>query len=149
MSKELKVVNTILIHAPLQKVWAAMTESEYTRKYMFNCSVETDWKVGSPVVWKMLHEGQEIIPVKGSVHAIDPGHSLTYTVIDPNVGMEDIPENYLYVTYELSEEGGATRLTVTQGGYEHASNGAARYQEAVDAGGWDSILAVIKELLEK
>lgn len=149
MSKELKVVSTILIQAPIQKVWEAMTESEYTRKYMFNCSVETDWKPGSPVVWKMQHEGQEFIPVTGTLLAIDPGHSLTYTVIDPNVGMEDIPANYLHVTYELSEEGGATRLTVTQDGYERAANGEKRYQEAVDAGGWDSILAVIKELLEK
>jgi len=133
----------------MSKVWEALTEPAWTKKYMFNCEVETDWKAGSPVVWKMQHEGQEFIPVKGTLLAIDTGHSLTYTVIDPNVGMEDIPSNYLHVTYALSEEAGATRLIVTQDGYERAANGEKRYQEAVEAGGWDSILVAIKGLMEQ
>ena len=149
MAKEMKVENTVQINAPRAKVWEALTESFWTKKYMFNCSVESDWKKGSPVVWKMEHEGKVIIPVKGSVEDIIPGQLLKYSVIDPSMGIPDIPENYLHVTYALSEVNGQTELKVTQDGYEHAAKGEERYQEAVKAGGWDSILAVIKELLEK
>jgi uncharacterized protein YndB with AHSA1/START domain len=149
MANEMKVDNTVRIYAPIAKVWEALTEPSWTKKYMFNCAVESDWKVGSPVLWKMQHEGQEIIPVKGYVEEILPGRFLKYSVIDPSMGIPDVPENYLHVTYALSEAEGQTELKVIQDGYEHAAKGEERYQEAVKAGGWSSILAVIKELLEK
>ena len=142
------VRNTVQIKAPVAKVWEALTRPEWTKQYMYNCEVESDWKAGSPVIWKMEHEGKEFIPVKGKVVKIEPGHLLIYTVIDPNVGMEDIPANYLNVQYELINMGEETLLEVTQDGYEHAANGEKRYEEALEAGGWDSILAKIKELLE-
>lgn len=149
MAKEMKVENTVRINVPVTKVWEALTQSFWTKQYMFNCSVESDWQPGSPVIWKMQHEGQEIIPVKGKVEEIIPGSLLKYSVIDPNMGIADVPENYLHVTYILSEVDGLAELKVIQDGYEHAAKGEERYQEAVNAGGWSSILAVIKELLEK
>ena len=145
----MKVENTVLINAPMAKVWEALTEPSWTKKYMFNCSVESDWTPGSPVIWKMQHEGKEIIPVKGLVEDIIPGQLLKYSVIDPGMDIPDIPENYLHVTYALSQVDGQTELKVIQDGYEHAAKGEERYQEAVKGGGWRSILTVIKELLEK
>ena len=149
MTKEMKVEDTISIDAPVEKVWEALTSPEWTKKYMFNCAVESDWKPGSPVLWKMQHEGQVIIPVKGNVEDIDPGRRLKYSVIDPNMGIEDIPENYLHVTYILDGDKSRTTLTVIQDGYEHAAKGAERYDEAVKGGGWSSILVEIKRLLEE
>ncbi len=148
MENSLIVRNTVQIKAPVAKVWEALTRPEWTKQYMYNCEVESDWKEGSPVIWKMEHEGKKLIPVKGMVVKSEPKHLLIYTVIDPNAGMEDIPANYLNVRYELHEMGDETLLEVTQDGYEGAANGEKRYQEAVEAGGWDSILAKIKELLE-
>jgi len=145
----MKVEDTISIDAPVEKVWEALTSPEWTKKYMFNCAVESDWKPGSPVLWKMQHEGQVIIPVKGNVEDIDPGRRLKYSVIDPNMGIEDIPENYLHVTYILDGDKSRTTLTVIQDGYEHAAKGAERYDEAVKGGGWSSILVEIKRLLEE
>jgi uncharacterized protein YndB with AHSA1/START domain len=149
MQQEMIVVDIVHINAPVDSVWAALTEPEWTKKYMFNCAVESNWKIGGPIVWKMQHEGKEFIPVKGKVEDIIPGKLLKYSVIDPNSGIADIPENYLHVTYALSPTDGGTELTVTQDGYEHAEKGKERYDDAVKAGGWSSILAVIKDLLEK
>lgn len=149
MTKEMKVEDSIEIDAPAEKVWDALINPEWTKKYMFNCAVESDWKPGSPVLWKMEHEGQVIVPVKGAVEDIEPGRKLKYSVIDPNMGIEDIPENYLHVTYLLKGDKDRSTLTVIQDGYEHAARGAERYDEAVKAGGWSSILQMIKELLEK
>lgn len=148
MENIMVVRNTVQIKAPVAKVWEALTRPEWTRQYMYNCEVDSDWKPGSPVLWKMMYEGTTIIPVKGKVVTIEPEHLLVYTVIDPNAGMEDIPANYLNVRYELIKMGDETLLEVTQDGYEHAANGEKRYEEAQEAGGWESILAKIKELLE-
>jgi len=74
---------------------------------------------------------------------------LSYTTIDPNSAIADIPENYLTVTYSLKEENGQTIFTVTQGDYSKAADGEKRYKEAYNNGeGWNPILVEIKKLVE-
>src|SRR5881227_3883691 len=101
---ELFVKNNITINATASKVWDALTNPEQTKKYMFGCETVSDWKVGSPLLWKGNYEGKEMIFVKGKIVAIDQGKFLAYTTIDPNSSIEDIPENYLTVTYGLAEQ---------------------------------------------
>ena len=145
----LLVRNEITINAPASRVWDALTNPEQTKKYMFGSETVSDWKVGSPLLWKGSYEGKEMIFVKGNIVAIQPDTLLIYTVIDPNSGMEDIPENYLQVKYELKDENGKTKLIVTQSGFETAADGEKRYQESFNDGeGWSPILVEIKKLVE-
>ena len=51
MNEELIVKKTVEINAPPAKVWEALTNSSYTKKYMFALDVESDWKPGSTVIW--------------------------------------------------------------------------------------------------
>lgn len=97
--KELYVRNSIRINAPIEKVWDVLTKGEMTKQYMFNCEPITDWKVGSELLWKGTYEGITAVFVKGSIVEINPPFKLVYTTIDPNTTYEDIPENYLFVTY--------------------------------------------------
>lgn len=143
------IKNTIGIKASTKKVWDALTKSEYTKQYMFGCETISDWKVGSPLLWQMMHEGKELIAVKGEIKNIEPGKQLVYTVFDPNSTLPDIPENYLTVTYKLKDLKGETLLTVTQGDYTKVAEGERRYKEAYNDGqGWTPILVQIKDLLE-
>jgi uncharacterized protein YndB with AHSA1/START domain len=149
MEKELIVKNSISIKAPASKVWNALTNPEQTKKYMFGCETVSDWKTGSPLLWRMEHEGKELIAVKGNIVSIKPGRFLAYTTIDPNSTIEDIPKNYLTVSYDLSSENEQTVLTVTQGNYATVAEGERRYKEAYNNGeGWNPILAEIKKLVE-
>ncbi|HVB03010.1 MAG TPA: SRPBCC domain-containing protein [Chitinophagaceae bacterium] len=148
MSNPLFVKNNITIQAPASRVWDALTNPLMTKKYMFGCETVSDWKPGSPLLWKLIHEGREMIAVKGKVVDIIPGKHLAYTTIDPNAAMEDIPENYLTVTYDLNAENGQTVFVVTQGDYAIVGNGEKRYLEAIASGGWASILMEIKKLVE-
>ena len=87
--------------------------------------------------------------VKGNIVSIKPGISVVYTVFDPNSTMEDIPENYLTVTYDLSEENAETILLVSQGDYSSVADGERRYAESYNGGqGWNPILLEIKKILE-
>ena len=149
MSKSLIVKNSINIDAEGSKVWDALTNPEQTKKYMFGCETVSDWKKGSPLLWKGNWEGKEMVFVKGNIVDIDPGKFLAYTTIDPNAEMEDIPANYLTVTYSLSEEEGQTTLTVTQGDYANVADSEKRYDEAYNNGeGWNPILVEIKKVVE-
>jgi uncharacterized protein YndB with AHSA1/START domain len=116
---------------------------------MFGCETVSDWQPGSPLLWQGEYEGKPMVFVKGDVVRIEPGHYLEYTVFDPNGEIEDIPQNYLTVSYKLVEEGGKTLLTVTQGDYETVADGERRYNESYNGGeGWNSILVKIKEQVE-
>ena len=144
------VKSTIAIKAPAAKVWDILTKPEETKKYMFGCETVSDWQAGSPLLWRGNFNGTELVAVKGYIITIEPGAYLEYTVIDPNnPEMPDVPENYLTVTYSLSEEAGQTILTVTQSGFEKAANGKKRYEETYNNGeGWNPILVQIKDIAE-
>jgi uncharacterized protein YndB with AHSA1/START domain len=147
---KLIVKNNITINAPASKVWDALVNPEQTKKYMFGCETVSDWKPGSSLEWKGNYEGNEMVFVKGKVIEIEPNKLLKYTVIDPNAAMEDIPENYLNVTYALSEDNGQTVLTVIQDGFETAADGEKRYKDVYNNGeGWNPILVQIKKLVEE
>ena len=149
MATPLFIQNNITINAPAMQVWNVLTNPDETKKYMFGCETVSDWQPGSALLWKGSYEGKEMIFVKGNIVSIQPGIFLSYTVFDHNSSMEDIPENYLTVTYELSEVNGETVLTVTQGDYSHVADGERRYAESDNGGqGWNPILLEIKKILE-
>ncbi len=149
MSNPLLIRSSVTIDAPALKVWDALVNPVQTKKYMYGCEALSDWKPGSPLIWKGIFDGVELIAVKGDIVAIEPGKYLAYTVIDPNNNdIPDLPENYLTVTYHLESINDQTTLTVTQGDYSKVAEGQKRYQHAVDGGGWESIVAEIKRIVE-
>jgi uncharacterized protein YndB with AHSA1/START domain len=149
MSQSLIVTNIITLNAPAPKVWNALTNPAETKKYMFGCEALSDWKEGSPLIWKGTFNGVELVAVKGTIKKIRPGQYLEYTVIDPNnPAIPDLPENYLTVTLDLKEQDGQTLLTATQGDYSTVADGENRYKHTVDGGGWAPILDAIKALVE-
>jgi uncharacterized protein YndB with AHSA1/START domain len=149
MKKTLIVKNHITINAPVSDVWDALINPEKTKIYMFGCETVSDWKKGSELLWKGVHEGKEMIFVKGDIVEIQPGKLLKYTAIDPNSTIDDTSEKPITVTYELTEENGKTNFHVTQGDYATVADGEKRFAEAYNNGeGWNPILTEIKKLVE-
>ncbi|HZV70033.1 MAG TPA: SRPBCC domain-containing protein [Saprospiraceae bacterium] len=150
MEKNLFVKDSITIDASASSVWDALVNPEQTKKYMFGCETVSDWKIGSPLHWRGNYEGQDMVFVKGNIVDLQPEKLLSYTTIDPNnAEVPDVPENYLTVTYKLTEENGQTTLEISQGDYSTVADGERRYEDTVEGGGWSSILEAIKLLLEE
>lgn len=149
MDKPLTIKNTIEINASATRVWDVLVNPQETKKYMFGCETVSDWKKGSELLWRGEYEGREMIFVKGIIIDIQPGTFLAYTTIDPNSTIDDQSENYLTVTYTLSEKAGKTIFTVMQGDYSKVAEGERRYAEAYNNGeGWNPIVLQIKQLAE-
>jgi uncharacterized protein YndB with AHSA1/START domain len=149
MKPPLIIENQIEINAPAVKLWDALVNPAKTKIYMFGCETVSDWKPGSSLLWRGQHEGNEMVFVKGEVVEIQPGKHLKYTTIDPNSTIDDVSENYLWVTYDLEESNGKTKLTVRQGDYSTVAEGDKRYKESYNNGeGWNPILLQIKKLVE-
>jgi uncharacterized protein YndB with AHSA1/START domain len=137
---------TVEINVPAGALWKILTDNEFIPQYMFGCNAETDWKPGSPLLWKGAADGK--LYVKGEIVTFAPPQLLEYTVIDPNnPALADIPENYLTMSFTVSARGeNASTLEIKQGDFTAVANGEQRYNDTV--GGDDFLLVAIKKLAE-
>ena len=109
--KTLKHVSSILLDVTKEKLWDLLTAPEWTEKYMYNCKVISDFKVGSSIEWKGEFQGVNAYLV-GEVLAIEPKRFLKYSTIDPSYSDATVIENYIHVSYELREQNNSLLLTV-------------------------------------
>lgn len=142
---ELSIRKTIDVEAPIETLWTILTDPRFIPQYMFGCRAETDWKPGSPLLWKGAADGK--LYVKGHVVANDAPRHLAYTIFDPNSAIQDIPANYLTMTYNLKpSSGGATTLEIVQGDFSTVEDGERRYRHSLE--GDNVVLDGIKKLAE-
>ena len=130
-----------IIHAPVSKVWQALVNPEIIKQYLFNTDVISDWKVGSPIIYKGEWEGKPFED-KGKILEIQPEKELKSTHWSPLSGVPDTPENYHTVTYTLIEKGESTQVTITQ------DNNATEEEKAHSEKNWNTVLEGMKKLLE-
>ena len=143
MKKELVVRKKITIKADPSKVWEALTKPEITKKYFFACEVFSDWKEGSPIVFKDSKKGKEM--VKGKIIKIEPQILLQYTVLNSESGRAENAANFSLVTDKLSYQNGETTLSITDD-IGKAKGAEERYKKS--GKGWDIVLRGLKDLLE-
>jgi len=103
----------IHIHAPVSEVWDALTKPEIIKKYFFGTDTITDWKVGSPITFQGVWDGKAYKD-KGTILDIKKNHLIKYSYWSSMSGIEDKPENYVIITYELSGKDDNITLKVTQ-----------------------------------
>jgi uncharacterized protein YndB with AHSA1/START domain len=133
---------SVSIHAPVSKVWSAITDPATIKEYFFGTNVETDWKEGSPITYYGTWQGKEYRD-KGMILEVQKERKLKHTHWSSLSGTPDEVENYFTVTYELEPKGDETILTVTQSGL--------MTEETKDHSGknWEMVLQKLKDLLEK
>jgi uncharacterized protein YndB with AHSA1/START domain len=129
------------IDAPPANVWTALTDPEQIKKYMFGSKVETDWRVGSRIVWKGEYEGKAYQD-EGEIVEVVANKRLKVTHFSPLGGQPDVPENYHNLTYELDERAGNTHVSLSQDG--NASAEEAEHSQKM----WLQMLDGLKEVVE-
>ena len=132
---EFKHVYEVYIAATPERVWAALTESELTKQYYYGNSVESDWKPGSPMVYRNP-DGTESIQC--SVVEADPPKRLVHTFFFP--GTEESPSR---CTWTIEPRGEASLVTLVHDEFD----GETSTFKSV-AHGWVPILSGLKTLLE-
>ena len=132
-------VSAIYIRAAPETVWRAITESDFTRRYYYGSTIDTDWRPGSP--YTMTIEGE--VHIEGEIVEADPPRRLVQTfhaIWDEAVRAEPATR----VTWEIEPAmPGVTKLTLVHEQLETAP--ATREQVS---SGWTLILSGLKTLLE-
>ncbi|MBZ5558177.1 MAG: SRPBCC domain-containing protein [Acidobacteriia bacterium] len=140
---------SIDIAAPASKLWSVLTTrtSEWSGLFGAKGPIESDWKVGSDVLWR---NPDGVVYVSGRVLASEPGKLLRFTVrstqreMQPQSGRA---EDDITQTYALAEHGGRTTLSIAHGDFRNLAKGEEIYTAVMV--GWDQVLARFKELSEK
>ena len=132
-------VYVTFIRTTPEKLWSALTNSEFTTEYWYGVRVSSDWTVGSP--WRIdLPDGR--VADTGHLVECEPPRRL---VIDwSNDFMPELKaEGPSRCTMELEPLGEVVKLTIT-----HAMERDGSKLIAAVSGGWPKILSNLKSLLE-
>jgi uncharacterized protein YndB with AHSA1/START domain len=105
--------STVTINAPRDVVWVVVTLPEYVRQWQYNSELTTDWIVGHPIRFSAEWQGQTF-EQWGTVLDFDEPTRLRYSLFAPRPGLDDVPENYFTMTYELTDVDGGTQVTFIQ-----------------------------------
>jgi uncharacterized protein YndB with AHSA1/START domain/DNA-binding transcriptional ArsR family regulator len=132
-------VFVVFIRATPERVWEAITTSDFTLRYYYSSTVESDWSAGSPYAYKTQGEPA----IVGEVLESDPPRRLVST-FDARWDQEVAPDPPSRITWEIEPVGeGLSKLTVVHDGFEAET---ATYQSI--GGGMPFILSGLKTLLE-
>jgi uncharacterized protein YndB with AHSA1/START domain len=142
MKNQFTATASINIKASASQVWKALTDPEIVKQYFFGVDVISDWKKGSPILYRGVWEGKAFED-KGNILEIIPEKLLLCNYWSSFSGTEDIPENYQNVHYELTGENGGAKLTITQ------DRIPTEEQKAHTEKNWNYVLEAMKKLLEK
>jgi uncharacterized protein YndB with AHSA1/START domain len=129
------------IDAPPAKVWDALVKPELIQKYMFGATVVSDWKVGSPIVWKGEWQGKKYED-KGVILEMQPQKRLRYSHFSPLSGLPEKPENFHHVTIELAPDGRQTAVQLSQD--NNPTDEGRKHSEE----NWKKMLAGLKDVAE-
>ena len=142
MSNSLTAKGTIKINAPKEDVWDALTNPDKIKQYFFGTNTISDWKKGSSLKFTGEWEGKSYED-KGTILDTEPCKLFRYTYWSSMGKLEDKPENYATVTYELVPSGDETILNVTQDNI--VTEETRDHSEA----SWKWILESLKDFVEK
>jgi uncharacterized protein YndB with AHSA1/START domain len=133
----------ILINAPAQAVWQALTDPAMVKQYLFGTEMSvSEWQVGGQIRYRGVWQGKSYED-KGEILELIPEQKLVSTYYSSMSGKPDAPENYSRVSYELAPEVGGVKLTITQENNPTAES--AQHSE----NNWRMVLQSVKQLVEK
>ena len=138
---DLGTTTSVIIRAPIEDVWDALTRPELIKRWLFGVDTETDWQVGGPLVHRGEWQGKPYED-KGTILRFEPPTLLVHSHWSPASGVLDRPEHYQEVSWSLTDRDGATTLTVAE------TNLPSQEAKAISEESWKAVLDNLKDLLE-
>ena len=137
-----RVVKEVVLDAPVNKVWTAITDKEEMKEWYFTIE-EFVARPGFP--FKMYGEKKGVkFPISCTVKEVEPNRRLSYTW-----SYDDFPAETL-LTFELMENGDQTELYLTHEGLEKIPPENADVSIENHWEGWEFIIGTsLRQYVEK
>src|SRR4051794_14849991 len=146
-------VYTTYIKTTPERLWQALTEPAFTRRYWFGLTFETDWRPGSPMAWdhggvvtddpdQVVVEAEPYRRLAFTWHAMTPELAAKLELAD---GARDrlAAEPRSKAPFEIEPLGDVVKLTVVHDGF-----GPESLMAGMVSRGWPRVLSNLKTLLE-
>jgi uncharacterized protein YndB with AHSA1/START domain len=137
-----------IIAAPVERVWALLTEAEHLARWFGDAGAEIDLRPGGALSLSWEQYGT----VRGRVIDVEAPRRFSYrwTVLRESQS-EPVEGNSTLVEFTLEAEGDGTRLRVVESGFDtlfaDPEKRAQRYED--NTKGWGSELAELAEYAER
>jgi uncharacterized protein YndB with AHSA1/START domain len=141
-----QIEREIVIAAPVERVWAALTEAEHIGTWFGDAGAEIDPRPGGTLVVKWKEHGA----YHTTIERIEPPRFFswrwTYTA-----GEDPRPDNSTLVEFSLTPEGNGTRLRVVESGFRNLNlPEAKRAQRAAEnTEGWREELEELRQYVQR
>jgi uncharacterized protein YndB with AHSA1/START domain len=139
-AKTEKYVYVTYIRTTPQKLWDALTQKEFQKKYWFDMHQDSDWKAGAK--WSMHFSDGRTADAGEILEAAPPHRAVIKWRNEFRPELAD--EGFSRCTYEIAQEGELCKLTVL---HEIEAKAPSKFIAAV-SGGWPKILSSLKTFLE-
>jgi uncharacterized protein YndB with AHSA1/START domain len=140
-----RIEREILIEAPIDVVWAVLTEPEHVAGW-FSDSVEIDLRPGGEATFDWREHGT----ARAWVERVEPPRNFAFRWVRA-VGEEQRKDSSTLVEFTLAAEGDNTRLRVVESGFRQLAwpeDKKARYV-AENRQGWQLELDELREYVSK
>ena len=140
-----RIEREVLIEAPVDVVWAVVTEPDHVAGW-FGDSAEIDLRPGGKAVLTWEKHGSAL----ARIEKVEPPHTFSFRWARP-MGAEPGEDNSTLVEFNLSAEGEHTRLRVVESGFQtlDASEDEKATYAKENTQGWKAELDDLQEYVAK
>ncbi len=131
----------LTIHAPVAQVWDGLTNPVLVKQYFFGSELVTTWQPQTSIFFRGEWEGKAYED-RGTVLSHEPLKALSFDYFSSWSELEDSPENYMIIKYQVKVKGESTVLVISQ------SNIDTLEKKIHSAQNWKNMLSELKKLLE-
>jgi len=141
-----RIEREIVIQAPIERVWAVLTEAEHVRQWFAFDGADVDLRPGGAIV----HRWKEHGTFHARIETLDPPRRFSYRWA---LSADELPEedNSTLVEFTLSREGDTTRLRVVETGFARlrgSDDDQARHL-AENQEGWQGGLDTLRAYVDR
>jgi uncharacterized protein YndB with AHSA1/START domain len=134
------------IAAPVERVWAALTEEKHVKEWFGDSAAEIDLRPGGAIVFGWSAHGQ----FKGQVEQVEAPRLFSYRWARSH-DVDPAPGNSTLVEFTLTAEGSGTLLRIVESGF--TSLDATPEEQAGhvkgNTEGWQSELDELRDYVER
>jgi len=140
-----RIEKQILLHAPKNRVWRALTNAEEFGTW-FRVKLEGEFAVGKRIQGKITYPGYEHLTMDVTVDRMDDGQLFSFrwhpAAIDPKIDYSAEPTTL--VEFRLREVEGGTMLTVVESGFDQIPAERRAQAFRMNEQGWGTQLENIR-----
>lgn len=124
-----------------EKLWHALTDPATVKQYFYGTNLITTWEPGTPIRFTGEWEGKTYED-KGTILAYEHNRLLKYDYYSSFSPLPDLPENYMHITYRVTEVPEGVKLEIIQ---ENAAS-----QETADHSeqNWKALMEEVRKIVE-